>query len=168
MVYLFNNQEILLFYFPNFRGQRSGGGILVFHTWSRVVSAMERVRSKNLYTHSFTRNELQNFRLMFRKTLALIYGVLLYLKPVKVPIELPMFIITTLFAPRPFYGKSFIWICLDILKQILWGILFGSASRAIWDKLTVSEMVQDIESVSLRDWFICHIFWVYRLEITTL
>ena len=41
--------------------QRSGGGgdkISVFHTRSRVVSVMERVRSKNLYTNSFTRNEL--------------------------------------------------------------------------------------------------------------
>ena len=40
----------------------------------------------------------------------------------------------------------------------MWGILFGSASRLNWDKLTVSEMVQDIESVGQRDWFICHIF----------
>ena len=47
---------------------------------------------------------------------------------------------------------------LDILNQILRGILFGSASGANWDKLTVIEMVQDIESVSKRDWFICHIF----------
>ena len=45
----------------------------------------------------------------------------------------------------------------DILKQILWGILFGSASRANWDKLTVGEMVQDIESVGQRDWSICDI-----------
>ena len=37
-----------------FRGDK----ILVFHTRSRVVSAMEKVRSKNLYTNSFTRNEL--------------------------------------------------------------------------------------------------------------
>ena len=42
-------KKFLLSYFPNFHGQRSGGGkILVFHTWSRIVSAMERVRSKNL------------------------------------------------------------------------------------------------------------------------
>ena len=39
---------------------------------------------------------------------------------------------------------------MDRLNQILWGILFGSASRVNWDKLTVSEMVQDIESVSQR------------------
>ena len=45
---------------------------------------MERVRSKNLYTNSFTRNELWNFRLMVLKTSALIYGFLLYLNPVKV------------------------------------------------------------------------------------
>ena len=45
---------------------------------------MERVRSKNLYTNSFTRNELWNFRLMVLKTSALIYGSLLYLNPVKV------------------------------------------------------------------------------------
>ena len=58
-----------------------------------------------------------------------------------------MFIITTLFTSRLFCGKSFISFCLDTLKQILWGILFGSASRVNWDKSTVSEMVQDIESV---------------------
>ena len=54
-------KKFLLSYFPNFHGQRSGGGggkILVFHTSSRIVSAMERVRSKNLYTNSFARNEL--------------------------------------------------------------------------------------------------------------
>ena len=42
------------------QGGRGGGQckILIFHTRSRVVSAMERVRSKNLYTNSFTGNEL--------------------------------------------------------------------------------------------------------------
>ena len=44
-----NNQEIYTILLPNFHGQRSGG---IFHTRSRVVSAMERVRSKNLYTVS--------------------------------------------------------------------------------------------------------------------
>ena len=41
-------------------GGGGGGGdkILVFHTKSRVVSAMERVSSKDLYTNSFTRNDL--------------------------------------------------------------------------------------------------------------
>ena len=29
-------------------------------------------------------------------------------------------------------------------------------------------MVQDIESVGQRDWFICHIFWAYGIEIITL
>ena len=48
------------------------------------LSAMERVRSKNLYTNSFTRNELWNFRLMVLKTSALTYAFLLYLNPVKV------------------------------------------------------------------------------------
>ena len=56
----------------------------------------------------------------------------------------------------------------EILNQILWGILFGSASRVNWDKLTVIEMVRGIWSVSQRDWFICHIFWVCGLEIITL
>ena len=37
---------------------------------------------------------------------------------------------TTLFALRLFCGKSFISFCLDILKQILSGILFGSASKS--------------------------------------
>ena len=50
----------------------------------RAVSAMERVRSNNLYTNSFTPNELRNFRLMVLKTSALVYGFLLYLNPVKV------------------------------------------------------------------------------------
>ena len=71
----FNNQEIftVLFYklsWSVFRGNK----ILVFHTWSRVVSAMERVRSKNIYTNNLTRNELWNFRLMVLKTLVLITG----------------------------------------------------------------------------------------------
>ena len=68
MVLLFLTvKKFLLSYFPNFHGQRSGEGgkILVFHTWSRIVSAIERVRSKNLYTNSFTRNELWNFRLLY-------------------------------------------------------------------------------------------------------
>ena len=78
-----------------------------------------------------------------------------------------MFIITTLFTVYDYFVEL-IWFCLDILKQILWGILFGSASRANWDKLTISEMVQDIESVGQRDWFICHIFWVYGFEIIKL
>ena len=81
-------KKFLLSYFPNFHGQRSGGGgggkILVFHTRNRVVSAMERVRSKNLYTNSFTRNELRNLGLMALKTSALIYGFLLNLNPVKI------------------------------------------------------------------------------------
>ena len=84
-VLFFNNQEIFTVLLSKlswsaFRGDR----ILVFHTRGRVVSAMERLRSKNLYTNSFTRNELSNFRLMALKTSALIYGFLLYLNPVKV------------------------------------------------------------------------------------
>ena len=63
---------------------QGGGKILVFHTRSNVVSAMERVRSENLYTNSFTRNELGNFRLIVLKASALIYGFSLYLNPVKV------------------------------------------------------------------------------------
>ena len=69
---------------------------------------------------------------------------------------------TTLFALRPFCGKSFMWFCLDILNQILLGILFGSASRINWDKLTVIEKVQDIESVSQRDCFM-HVSYVLSL-----
>ena len=146
-----------------------GDKILVFHTRSRVVSAMERVRSKNLYTNSFTRNELWNFRLMVLETPALIYGFLLYLNPVKVQ----CYRITHVHNYYSVPSTTILWeilylICLDILNQILWGILFGSALRASWDKLIVIEMVQDIESVSQRDWFICHIFWVWGLEIITL
>ena len=119
---------------------------------------MERVRSKNLYTNSFTRNKLWNFRLMFLKTLALIYGFLLYFNPVKaLPIELPMFIITTLFPLRLFCGKSFCLMIFCILNQILWGILFGSSLRVNRDKSTVIEMVQDIESFGQRDWFMSYL-----------
>ena len=65
-----------------------------------------------------------------------------------------------------YHSFHFTTILLKILYLILFGhikidfggILFGSASRVNWDKLTVSEMVQDIESVGQRDWFICHIF----------
>ena len=129
---------------------------------------MERVRSENLYTNSFTRNNLWNFRLMVLKTSALIYGFLLYLHCVKFQCyRMPMFIITTLFALQLLCGKSFIWFCLDILNQILRGILFGSTSRVNLDKLTVIEMVQDIESVSQRGWLICHLFslqvWNYHV-----
>ena len=153
------------------RGGGGGGGnkILVFHTRSRVVSAMERVCSKNLYTNNFTPNELWNFRLMFLKTLAHI-RVFTVLKTCKGPVlenypcsELLLYSVHDYFVENPLFDDF-----LDILNQILWGILFGSASRVNWDKLTVIEMVQDSESVSQRDWFICHIFWVWGLEIITL
>ena len=77
------------FYCPTFQTfmvsvQGGGAKILVFHTRNRVVSAMERVRSKNLYTNSFTRNELRNFGLMAIKTSAFIYGFLLNLNLVKI------------------------------------------------------------------------------------
>ena len=94
--------------------------ILVFHTRSRVVSAMERVCSKNLYTNSFTRNELQNFRLMVLKTSALIYGFLLYLNPVKVQ----CYRITHVHNYYSIPSTTVLWkilylIFLDILNQIL-------------------------------------------------
>ena len=84
-VLFFSNQEIFTVLLSKlswlaFRGNK----ILVFHTRSRVVSAMQRVRSKDLYTNSSTRNELRNFRLMALKTSALIYGFLLNLDPVKI------------------------------------------------------------------------------------
>ena len=76
------------FYFPilqtfmvSVQGEQD---LSISYGWSRIVSAMERVRSKNLYTNNLTRNELWNFRLMVLRTLALIYGFLLYLNPVKV------------------------------------------------------------------------------------
>ena len=58
-VLFFNNQENFTVLpsklsWSAFRGDK----ILVFHTRSRVVSGMERVRSKNLYTNSVTQNEL--------------------------------------------------------------------------------------------------------------
>ena len=63
-VLFFNNQEIFTVLLSKlswsaFGGGGGGGGnkILVFHTRSRVVSAMEKVRSRNLCTKSFTRNE---------------------------------------------------------------------------------------------------------------
>ena len=64
-------------------GQRLGGGggggqDLSISYLKQNCFSHGRVRSKNLYTNSFTRNELWNFRLMFLKTLALMYGFLLY------------------------------------------------------------------------------------------
>ena len=58
-VFFFNNQEIFTVLFSKlswsaFRGHK----ILVFHSRSRVVSAMKMVHSKKLHTNSFTRNEL--------------------------------------------------------------------------------------------------------------
>ena len=46
--------KILLSNFPDFHGQRSGGQDLGIS----YQAAMKRVRSKKLYTNSFTRNEL--------------------------------------------------------------------------------------------------------------
>ena len=101
-----------------------------------------RVLSKNLYTNSFTRKELRNTGFYCIKNLSRSNAI-----------ELPLFHFTTI-----------LW---KILYLILFGhiktnfvryLIFGSASRVDWDKLTVSEMVQDIESVGQPDWFLCHIF----------
>ena len=35
-------------------------------------------------------------------------------------------------------------------------MLFGSALRVKWDKVTVSEIVQDIESVAQHDWLMSY------------
>ena len=96
---------------------------------------------------------------MVLKTWALIYGFLLYLNPVNVQ----CYRITHVYnyysiPPMTILWKILYLIFLDILNHILLGILIGSVSRVNWDKFTVTEMVQDIESVSQRDWFICHIF----------
>ena len=96
---------------------------------------------------------------MVLKTSALIYGFLLYLNPVKVE----CYRIAHVHNYYSVRSTTILWkilylILFDTLNQILRGILFGSASRVNWDKLTVIEMVQDIESVSERDLFICHIF----------
>ena len=95
---------------------------------------------------------------MVLKTSALIYGFLLYLNPVKVQ----CYRITYVHNYYSIRSTTILW---KILCLILFGhtesdfeYIFGSASRVNWDKLTVIEMVQDIESVSQRDWFICHIF----------
>ena len=101
---------------------------------------MEKVRSKILYTNSFTRNELWNFRLMALKTSALIYGFLLSLNPVKVK----CYRITHVHNYNSIPSMTILWKVLylsflEILNQILWGILFGSASRVNWDKLIVIE-----------------------------
>ena len=69
-----------------------------------------------------------------------------------------MFIITTLFPLRLFVENPLSDFFFGHINHILGGILIGSVSKVNWDKLTVIEMVQDIESVSQRDWFICHIF----------
>ena len=92
---------------------------------TRVVSAMERVRSKNLYTNtnSFTRNELRYFRLMVLKTLALIYGSLLCLKPVRVQYyrithvhNLPLFSLYHYFVESPSF--DFVWTYKNIFSEV--------------------------------------------------
>ena len=96
---------------------------------------------------------------MVLKTSALTYGFLLYLNPVKVQCY-------RIAHVHNYYSIRSTTILWKILYLILFGhiktdfesISFGSASRVNWDKLTVIEMVQDIELVSQRDWFICHIF----------
>ena len=96
---------------------------------------------------------------MVLKTSALIYGFLLYLNPVKVQCYRITHVHNYYSIPSAtILWKALYWIFLDMLNQILCGILFGFASRVNWDKLTVIEMVQDIKSVSQRDWIICHIF----------
>ena len=87
---------------------------------------------------------------MVLKNLALIYRFLLYLKPIKVQ----CYRITHVHNYHSFYSMTILW---KILYLILFGhiktdfvrylISFGYASRVNWYKLTVSEMVQDIESV---------------------
>ena len=96
---------------------------------------------------------------MVLKTSALIYGFLLYLNPVKVQCY-------RIAHVHNYYSIRSTTILWKILYLILFGhiksdferYLSGCALRVNWDKLTVIEMVQDIESVSQRDWFICHIF----------
>ena len=96
---------------------------------------------------------------MVLKTSALIYGFLLYLNPVKVQCY-------RIAHVHNYYSMRSTTILWKILYLILFGhiksdfgrYLNGSASRVNWDKLTAIEMVQDIESVSQGDWFICHIF----------
>ena len=128
-------KKFLRFYFPNIHGQRwKGDKILVFHTWSRVVSAMERVHSKNLYTNSFTRNELWNFRLKVLKTSALIYGFLLYLNPVKAQ----SYRITHVHNYHSIRSTTILWkifylILFEHIKSDFVSILSASASRVNWD-----------------------------------
>ena len=102
---------------------------------------------------------------MFLESLALIYGFPMYIKPVRV--QMPHVHNYHYFRSTTSLWRSFIWFCLDILKQILWGILFGFASRVNRDKLTVSEMVQDIELVDQRDWFMSYLLsvqtWNYHV-----
>ena len=99
---------------------------------------------------------------MVLKTSAVIYGFLLYLNPVKVQ----CYRIAHVHNYYSIFSTTILWKILYLILfghiksevSSLRGTLFGSASRVNWDKLTVIEMVQDIESVSQRDWFICHIF----------
>ena len=104
---------------------------------------------------------------MVLKTSALIYGLLLYLNLVNVQ----CYRITHVHNYYSIRSTTILWkilymIFLDILNQILLGILFGSTSRVNWDKLTVIEMVQDIELVSQRDWFICLSFESVGLKLS--
>ena len=93
---------------------------------------------------------------MFLKTLALIYGCLMYLKPVKVQ----CYRITYVHNYHSFRSTTILW-------KILYLIMFGHIKTDfvrylicifLKSQLGYSEMVQNIESVDERDWFICHIF----------
>ena len=106
---------------------------------------------------------------MVLKTSALIYEFLLYLNPVKVQ----CYRIAYVHNHYSIRSTTILW---KILYLILFGHIKSDFERyLIWiclksqlDKLTVIEMVQDIESVSQRDWFICHIFCFCGFEIITL
>ena len=97
---------------------------------------------------------------MVLKISALMYGFLLYLNPVKVQcyrighVHNYYSIRSTTILWKILYLILFGLIKSDFERYLIWICL----SRVNWDKLTVIGIVQDIESVSQRDWFICHIF----------
>ena len=97
------------------------------------------------------------------KTLALIQGFL--------PVKFQCYRITHVRDYHSFHFTTILWkiLCLILFGHIKTDFvryLFGSASRINWDKLTVGEMVQDIESVGQRDWFIVTSFESTGLKLS--
>ena len=106
--------KFLLSYFPNFHGQRSGGQDLsISYLKQSCFSHGEGSFKKPIHKQFYSKSAVK-FQAWFLYTLALIYGFLLYLKPVKVQ----YYRITHVHNYHSFRSMT-------ILSKILHLILFG-------------------------------------------